>query len=462
MYGSGSSVEPVEPSEHVDEHRRQRVAVLVAQRRQVGQIRSSGRDLERDRERRRQRHPRAPRADDRRDRARVAGIGSGRHPPARRARLPAGHVVVGVDLPVGMGDRRADLGAAVLEHEHVVDVVAGAERGGALRPQVDHLAGAGDAERPEASRRGPACRARPRNGRRPSPAIGWGTTARRSRLGRLEPADAERASRRRQVRPLLPGADDVHDGAEHRIDADLGHRAQPEPQCRSRCRRGGPRPRLGTRRTVVAGRVELSPSARATTGWSVDARRGAVQVTTPTRAPRRGRLEASSPSSAPPMRQLSGRTPMTTAGRGRAPRCVAGERDRQRAGTCALRRRQSPTSRFIAGEPMKPATNTLAGRVNRSRGVAHCCSTPSLQHGDAVAHRHRLDLVVGDVHRGDAEPALEGGDLGAGLDAQLGVEVRQRLVHEEHLGMAHDAPAPSPRAGAARPTAWPACDRGTR
>ena len=31
--------------------------------------------------------------------------------------------------------------------------------------------------------------------------------------------------------------------------------------------------------------------------------------------------------------------------------------------------------------------------------------------------------------------------FGARLDAQLGVEVRQRLVHQEHARLAHDRPA---------------------
>ena len=64
-----------------------------------------------------------------------------------------------------------------------------------------------------------------------------------------------------------------------------------------------------------------------------------------------------------------------------------------------------------------------------------------LEHGDPVAHRHRLDLVVGDVDRGDGEVALEAGDLGPHLDAQLGVEVGQRLVHQERRRLAHDRPA---------------------
>ncbi len=60
---------------------------------------------------------------------------------------------------------------------------------------------------------------------------------------------------------------------------------------------------------------------------------------------------------------------------------------------------------------------------------------------DAVAHRHGLDLVVRDVDRRRAELVLELRDLGPHLDSQLGVEVRERLVHEEDLRVADDRPA---------------------
>ena len=56
------------------------------------------------------------------------------------------------------------------------------------------------------------------------------------------------------------------------------------------------------------------------------------------------------------------------------------------------------------------------------------------------AHRHRLDLVVGDVDDGRLEALVEAGDLGAGLDAQLGVEVGERLVHQEDGRLADDRP----------------------
>ena len=48
---------------------------------------------------------------------------------------------------------------------------------------------------------------------------------------------------------------------------------------------------------------------------------------------------------------------------------------------------------------------------------------------------------MGDVDGGDAQPLLQGGDLGTGLHTQFGIEVRQRLVHEEHLRVAHDGTA---------------------
>ena len=90
---------------------------------------------------------------------------------------------------------------------------------------------------------------------------------------------------------------------------------------------------------------------------------------------------------------------------------------------------------------MKPATNTLRGPVVEVERAVDLLQHPVVQDGDPIAHRHRLDLVVGDIDRGHAQPALQRRDLGAGLNPQLGVEVGQRLVHAEHLRLAHDRPA---------------------
>ena len=98
--------------------------------------------------------------------------------------------------------------------------------------------------------------------------------------------------------------------------------------------------------------------------------------------------------------------------------------------------------------------------VKLARRVA-LLEQPVPQHRDAVAERHRLGLVVRDVDGRRAQPRLERGDVGAHLDAQLGIEVRERLVHQEHAAASARSRGPSPRAGAGRRRADRACARGT-
>ena len=110
------------------------------------------------------------------------------------------------------------------------------------------------------------------------------------------------------------------------------------------------------------------------------------------------------------------------------------------------------------GTTSRPSSITAVEQVHRRRadegrdeGVARRVvdrvrradlHQPALvQHPDPVAHRHRLDLVVGDEEEGGAERALQVLQLRAQHLAQLGVEVRQRLVHQEHRRVAHDGAA---------------------
>ena len=65
--------------------------------------------------------------------------------------------------------------------------------------------------------------------------------------------------------------------------------------------------------------------------------------------------------------------------------------------------------------------------------VADLLGDAGVHHHDAVGHRQRLFLVVGDVDGGDAELALDRADLVAERDADLGVERRERLVEQQHL-----------------------------
>ena len=76
------------------------------------------------------------------------------------------------------------------------------------------------------------------------------------------------------------------------------------------------------------------------------------------------------------------------------------------------------------------------------------------------AERHRLDLVVGDVDHRRLQPRVQRRELGAGRDAQLGIEVRQRLVEQEGGRVAHDRAADGDAlALAARELAGPAVEQ---
>ena len=87
---------------------------------------------------------------------------------------------------------------------------------------------------------------------------------------------------------------------------------------------------------------------------------------------------------------------------------------------------------------MKLADEQVHGPVEHRLRLARLLEHAAAHHRDAVAHRHRLDLVVRDVDRRHAEVALHARDLRAHLDAQARVEVRQRLVHQEDPRVAHD------------------------
>ena len=63
-----------------------------------------------------------------------------------------------------------------------------------------------------------------------------------------------------------------------------------------------------------------------------------------------------------------------------------------------------------------------------------------VEHGDPIAHRQRLALVVGDEHERDPDVALQRLQLDLHLLAQLEVEGAERLVEEQHLGMVDEGP----------------------
>ena len=64
-----------------------------------------------------------------------------------------------------------------------------------------------------------------------------------------------------------------------------------------------------------------------------------------------------------------------------------------------------------------------------------------LHDNDTIAQRHGFGLVVGNVHKRGVDVLTQLDELSAHLVTQFGVEVTQRLVHEEYLRMTHDSAA---------------------
>ncbi len=62
---------------------------------------------------------------------------------------------------------------------------------------------------------------------------------------------------------------------------------------------------------------------------------------------------------------------------------------------------------------------------------------PLVHDRDLVGHRHRLEMVVGDIDRGRLDAIVQVAQLAAHHMEKLGVERAQRLVHQEGLRTAH-------------------------
>ena len=92
---------------------------------------------------------------------------------------------------------------------------------------------------------------------------------------------------------------------------------------------------------------------------------------------------------------------------------------------------------------MKRATSTRVGVV----GVDFTSGGPSLQdaaahhHCHAVRHGERFGLIVGDIDEGGLQATVQFGDFRAHVDAQGGVEVGERLIHQKGGRVAHKGAA---------------------
>ena len=84
------------------------------------------------------------------------------------------------------------------------------------------------------------------------------------------------------------------------------------------------------------------------------------------------------------------------------------------------------------------ACHEQVGRAGvQVRGRGHLLQAAGAQHRHARSERHGLDLVMGDIQGRGPEAPMQRRDLGSDLHSQLGIEVGERFVHEEHAGVAH-------------------------
>jgi hypothetical protein len=107
-----------------------------------------------------------------------------------------------------------------------------------------------------------------------------------------------------------------------------------------------------------------------------------------------------------------------------------------------MRRPEFSASGKIHGRRADEAGDELVGGlIVQLERLPHLLHHAVLHDDDPVAQRHGLDLIVGDVNGGGAETQMQFLQLDAHLHPQLGIEVRQRLVEQEHAGVAHDGAA---------------------
>src|SRR5262249_4480697 len=81
---------------------------------------------------------------------------------------------------------------------------------------------------------------------------------------------------------------------------------------------------------------------------------------------------------------------------------------------------------------------TIGGVAIERLWTADLLDATVVHNDEAIADAHRLVLVVGDHHGGDAGELLQPPQFLAHVPAQLGVEVGQRLVEQKDVGRDHE------------------------
>ena len=96
----------------------------------------------------------------------------------------------------------------------------------------------------------------------------------------------------------------------------------------------------------------------------------------------------------------------------------------------------APSMKFE--RPMKPATKRVLRACVKSVGIVDLLDAALVHHRDTIGSHHRLGLIVRDVNRRDAEFVVQPPDLKAHFFAQIGVEIGERFVEQQHSRLDDD------------------------
>ena len=106
--------------------------------------------------------------------------------------------------------------------------------------------------------------------------------------------------------------------------------------------------------------------------------------------------------------------------------------------TCRLAGLEKPLREEIhGGRPYEPGDEFVGRPLVDFERRGDLPYAAGVHYDYALAHRHRLRLVVRHVYHRRAEPVVEAYYLRAHFDAHLRVEVGKRLVEEKDRGLAH-------------------------
>ena len=112
------------------------------------------------------------------------------------------------------------------------------------------------------------------------------------------------------------------------------------------------------------------------------------------------------------------------------------------------------------GTSHEPRHESIDRRIKHPRWRIVLLQQPTVHHCHAVGHGHRLQLVMSHIDDGGIQVLVEPLEFRPHLPAQLRIQIRQRLIHQECPRIAHQrAPQRHALLLAAGKLAWPALEQ---